>query len=69
MISVAIFFGHNSKIPSVLMGLKTSVLGGILYTTFSEFDRHSEKTKIELSIEQTSLTFEPQFVDILPVSL
>ena len=33
LICVAIFFGHLSKVPSVLMGLKTSVLGGdgILY--------------------------------------
>ena len=39
LICVAFFFGHLSKVPSVLIGLKTPVLrGGILYPPTKFFD-------------------------------
>ena len=46
LISVAFFFGHLSKVPSVLMGLKTPVLGGVYCIYFLVHSTSIVATKI-----------------------
>ena len=74
LICVAFFFGHLSKVPSVLIGLKTPVLGGgILYPPTKFFDlkeggvllkRDFLKAKIRFQIVKPLFNF-PQTGEVI----